>query len=114
MCPALPAELCGEVFTHLDEFTVWMMSRNVSKLWRAEAEREFARNRLPQLYFKWNFRIFGVQYESKDYDYLVCCKTIQMAAISTNSETVSFEVRFKYQLHKKGYQSHEEDMTMKP
>jgi hypothetical protein len=51
-CPALPAELWGKVFTRLDDFTVWMRCRNVSKMWRAEAESEFARTPLSQLYFK--------------------------------------------------------------
>jgi hypothetical protein len=51
-CSALPAELWGKVFTHLDDFTVWMRCRNVSKMWRAEAESEFARTRFSQLYFK--------------------------------------------------------------
>jgi hypothetical protein len=54
-CPALPVELWGKVFTHLDDFTVWMRCRNVSKMWRAEAESEFARTRLSQLYFKREF-----------------------------------------------------------
>jgi hypothetical protein len=54
-CPALPAELWGKVLTRLDDFTVWMRCRNVSKMWRAEAESEFARTRLSQLYFKRRF-----------------------------------------------------------
>ncbi|KAI8930976.1 hypothetical protein NX059_011988 [Plenodomus lindquistii] len=47
--PALPAELWGEICTHVDARTLWMTIRPVSQLLRAEAEREMTSSRLPKL-----------------------------------------------------------------
>jgi hypothetical protein len=91
-----------------------MVCRNVSKLWRAEAESEFARNRLPQLYFNWRFNIYKVEYQNESYRYSGSCKTIQMAHVPINSEIVFFDVRFTYLLHGRGDQPLKQDIPMKP
>src|SRR4051812_30490553 len=52
-CPALPAELWGQICSYNDDLTLWMVYRYVSKLLRSEAEREFAQTRLPQLDLTW-------------------------------------------------------------
>jgi hypothetical protein len=103
-CPALPVELWGKVFTHLDDFTVWMRCRNVSKMWRAEAESEFARTRLLHLYFKREFCLDSendcvIDSVLKGRPYMGWCKTVRMTNVPTKSERVSFDVRFKYRLY---------------
>jgi hypothetical protein len=83
---------------------VWMRCRNVSKMWRAEAESEFARTRLPQLYSK--RRVFldsendsVVDSVLKGRPYMGWCKTVRMKNVPTMSERASFDVRFKYRLY---------------
>jgi len=49
----LPAELWGEIFTHVDDFELWVVCRQVSSMLRAEAEREFATRRLSDLDLRW-------------------------------------------------------------
>lgn len=48
-CPALPLEIWAHIFTFVDEIDLWVACRQVSQALRAEAEREFAKSRLPQL-----------------------------------------------------------------
>jgi hypothetical protein len=55
-CRALLAEIWGHICAHVDVFSLWIACRQVSKMVRAEAEREFARTRLPQLKLGWNCR----------------------------------------------------------
>ena len=46
---ALPAELWLMVFDLLDDFSLWVICRQVSSSWRIEAERTFAKTRLGKL-----------------------------------------------------------------
>lgn len=45
----LPPELWCWVLSYVDDLTLWTSCRRVNKLFRAEAEREFAANRLKYL-----------------------------------------------------------------
>jgi hypothetical protein len=55
MCSSLPAEIWASIFTFTDDFTLWVSCRQVTRMLRAEAEREFARTRLCKLRFKWDY-----------------------------------------------------------
>lgn len=48
-CPALPLEMWAHIFTFVDEVDLWVTCRQVSRTLRAEAEREFAKNRLQHM-----------------------------------------------------------------
>jgi hypothetical protein len=48
-CRPLLAEIWGQICAHVDDFSLWVACRQVSKMVRDEAGREFARTRLPQL-----------------------------------------------------------------
>jgi hypothetical protein len=55
-CSPLPAEVWASVITYLDEYITWMVCRHVSKMVRNEAERDFAKYRLPNVIsLKWDF-----------------------------------------------------------
>jgi hypothetical protein len=54
-CPHLPAEIWARIFTFGDAVSLWVNCRNVSRMLRAEAEREFATTRLPTLQIEWKF-----------------------------------------------------------
>ncbi|EMD70099.1 hypothetical protein COCSADRAFT_156224 [Bipolaris sorokiniana ND90Pr] len=48
----IPQEIWGHILRYVDdEFTLWVTCRQVSHVFRAEAEREFALTRLPKLSF---------------------------------------------------------------
>jgi hypothetical protein len=103
-CPQLPAELWGSIFSHLDKYTIWMVCRNVSKLLRGEAEGEFARVRLPKLYFKWSFSLGNVLYQGEEYEsYFGSIKIIQLASYSKDEERAFFDVRAKFTLQDDDY-----------
>ena len=52
---ALPVELWGEIFNHVDEIDLWFTCRQVSRLLRSEAEREMTAHRLQKLNFRSHF-----------------------------------------------------------
>ncbi|KAF2832508.1 hypothetical protein CC86DRAFT_90526 [Ophiobolus disseminans] len=51
--PSLPAELWGQILSYMDDFSLWVPCRQVSRMLRTEAEYAFARTRLPQLEIEW-------------------------------------------------------------
>jgi hypothetical protein len=53
-CCPLSSEVWSLICAQTDDFTLWIVYRQVSKVMRAEAEREFARTRLPQLRIKFS------------------------------------------------------------
>ena len=52
-CLQLPTELWIAVLSHVDDLTLWTSCRRVSRTFRAEAEREFAAQRLKDLRIVW-------------------------------------------------------------
>lgn len=66
-CGHLPGEIWGLICAEADDFTLWVVYRQVSKLVRSEAEREFARTRLPELRINLtcSAKIPGLRYTSK-------------------------------------------------
>jgi hypothetical protein len=95
--PLLPAELWGLVFTHVDAYTVWMVCRNVSKLFRDEAEGEFARFHLPRLHFQGNFRLKDTIYQEKHY-FLGFFKTTQLVSCPKDKDRAIFDIDVHFQL----------------
>ncbi|KAH7412047.1 hypothetical protein DE146DRAFT_784645 [Phaeosphaeria sp. MPI-PUGE-AT-0046c] len=125
---ALPAELLSIVFTHVDPFTVWIVRlcetihlrprrsssasdmsltsnqnlrcRNVSKLWRAEAEAHFKLVWLPQLYFKVRCHLVDAcVLQGQNRELSGWCKTTGLLHFSQVSNRVFFSVRQKYRIH---------------
>ena len=100
----MPAELWALIMTYLDEFTVWMVCRYVSKMIRAEAERDFAKTRLPAIIsFNWEFHT-GDGCWADDIDDLVrchgSCELIRFCRYAEDEERTIFDILFKYRLSK--------------
>ncbi|KAF1848862.1 uncharacterized protein K460DRAFT_81747 [Cucurbitaria berberidis CBS 394.84] len=55
-CRPLPPELWAQICTHIDDFTLWVICRQVSPVLKAEAEREFVKTHLPNLRMKWHVK----------------------------------------------------------
>lgn len=49
----LPPEVWSNVLSFVDDYSLWKSCRKVSQLFRAEAEREFMRQRLNAFYALW-------------------------------------------------------------
>lgn len=52
-CLQVPTELCIAVLSHADDLTLWTSCRRVSTIFRAEADRDFAAQRLENLRMVW-------------------------------------------------------------
>lgn len=76
-----------------------MVCRNVSKLWRAEAEVHFKLVLLPQLYFKVRCHLEDVAWQGQNRDLSGWCRTTKLLHFSQVTDHVFFSVRQKYRLH---------------
>jgi hypothetical protein len=47
--PSLPTEVLAQASSNMNDFTLWVVCRRLSRITKAEAEREFATQRLGQL-----------------------------------------------------------------
>jgi hypothetical protein len=99
-CAALPAELWAFVLNHLDEFEVWMICRNVSKMLRAEAERDFKHHRLPSLRFKWSFSIPDVWDQDDNLQHCSGgCEVDSFDRYSDDGERIFLKLRIRCRLY---------------
>jgi hypothetical protein len=51
--PALPAEIWGQILNYVDDFRLWTICRQISRVCRSEAEGLFYRNRIKSLQMTW-------------------------------------------------------------
>ncbi|KNG51710.1 hypothetical protein TW65_011047 [Stemphylium lycopersici] len=51
--PYLPSEIWGEILSHVDDFRLWTICRQVSRWWRHEAELCFSMKRIQDLKIRW-------------------------------------------------------------
>ncbi|KAH7082602.1 hypothetical protein BKA63DRAFT_501311 [Paraphoma chrysanthemicola] len=58
--PQLPAELWAQICSYMDDFTLWIVFRQISRTIRPEAEREFATNRLPNLQITYSCQLKSI------------------------------------------------------
>lgn len=63
-CRSLPGEIWDLICAQAEDFALWVAYRQVSKVVRSEAEREFVQTRLPKLCIKlpYSGRIPGLRY----------------------------------------------------
>jgi hypothetical protein len=94
-CPQLPTELWAEIMSHQDDFTLWVVCRNVCKTLRCEAERIVAKSRLPKLYFKWKAHLGFINYNDHRYIYICTAKAHRLARISHDGNRAYFDIGLK-------------------
>ncbi|KAH7093707.1 hypothetical protein FB567DRAFT_178632 [Paraphoma chrysanthemicola] len=66
--PQLPAELWGQICSYMDDFTLWIVFRQISRTLRQEAEREFATNRLPNLQITYSCQLMSTTASNLTYN----------------------------------------------
>ena len=71
MCAPLPAELWGQILGYMDDFSLWVPCRQVSRMLRSEAEYEFTKTRLSSLKLLWRSSMIiddeGTKYKYTSY-----------------------------------------------
>ncbi|KAF2832507.1 hypothetical protein CC86DRAFT_462789 [Ophiobolus disseminans] len=100
-CPSLPAELWASIITHLDDFTVWMVCRYVARMVRDEAERDFAKHRLPELIsFRWSFYVGEDRWLDDAQDQCGgTCEMIRLCKYADDGERAVFDIQLACKLY---------------
>lgn len=87
---SLPTELWVQILSHVDEdFTLWVVCRRLSKLIRAEAEREFATQRLGQL-----CATFEMRNAQNRWDHGMSVATEDFPGLSLDEDRANFNANF--------------------
>lgn len=94
----LPAELWAQILHHVeDEYTLWVICRQVSRTFRAEAEREFAKTRLPQLRINWA-SMGEIMHENRLHEFDCNVEDLEFQGLTEDGLRAQFTAAFEYEL----------------
>lgn len=91
-CFYLPPELWARIFTYMSPIDLWVTCRQVSRAMRAEAEREFARNRLKDLTVSAH-ALGSFPNLREDIDYYCRLLTTGLLQLSTDDERATYHAK---------------------
>lgn len=97
--PYLPVEIWSRVLHHVDDdYTLWVICRQVSQTFRAEAEHEFVLKRLSTLDISWLAR-GRAQHQDRLLYYHCRVLSIQFQNLIEDSARAQFSAQFQFNFH---------------
>ena len=89
----LPTEIWCLVLTHVDDFSLWVICRAVSKALRTEAELEFVRERIQHVEIRWNSNGATKMLSLREINYIVVVRTGGLLSISPDGLRSIFSIK---------------------